>query len=92
MGKLRIWIFPISKGNNSNDIKLKLRFLFSTNPHMLINKPMNFHDDILNGCLVVTEHKRQECKVNYFPKGHNSKNMQRKLIFFVFCMSFYVGQ
>ena len=48
---------------------------------MLINKPMNFHHDILNGCLVVTEHKRQECKVNYFPKGHNSKNMQRKLIY-----------
>ena len=35
---------------------------------MLINKPMNFHHDILNGCLVVTEHKRQECKVNYFPR------------------------
>ena len=50
---------------------------------MMINKPMNFHHDILNGCLVVTEHKRQECKVNYFPKGHNSKNMQRKLIFFL---------
>ena len=33
---------------------------------MLINKPMNFHHDILNGCLV-TEHKRQECKVYYFP-------------------------
>ena len=59
---------------------------------MLINKPMNFHHAILNGCLVVTEHKRQERKVNYFPKGHNSKNMQRKLIFFVFCTSFYVGQ
>ena len=43
---------------------------------MLINKPMNFHHDILNGCLV-TEHKRQECK----PKSHNSKNMQRKLTF-----------
>ena len=55
---------------------------------MLINKPMNFHHDILNGCLVVTEHKRQECKVNYFPKGHNSKNMQRKLKFFVFSRPF----
>ena len=31
---------------------------------MLINKPMDFHHDILNGCLV-TEHKRQECKVNF---------------------------
>ena len=45
---------------------------------MLINKPMNFHHDILNGCLVVTEHKRQ-----VLSKGHNSKNMQRKLIFFL---------
>ena len=78
----RNWYLQSSKGNNSKLYIQELWFLHSAGHPVLINIPMKFHEDILNGLKVIerTQFCHRNCNIQS-SKRHSFKNIYPRVMF-----------